>query len=140
MTRDFAEPDFALLDEPSMGLVPTLFKKAFHIIANLKSQGGRKSLLKEFGIAVLNAPDYGCALENSMVAEYRRAGELRTAPSVTVAFLDMRHCRFVGQTLIRHPKHRDCITQGNRVLFQRFGRRRSLFDERGIVLCDLVDL
>lgn len=140
MTRDYAEPDFALLDEPSMGLAPTLVEKAFRLIANLKSQGGRKSLLEKFATAVLNAPDYGCALENSMIAEYRRAGELRTSPSVTVAFLDTRQCRFVGQTLSRHLEHRDCITQCNHMLFQRFGHRRSLFDERAIVLRDLIDL
>ena len=140
MTRDYVEPDLALFDGPSMGLAPTLVEKALRIIANLKSRGVRILLLEKFAATELNAPDCGYALENGTIAEHSRVGELRNSPSVTVAFLDTCQCGFVGQTLSRHLEHSDCITQCNRVLFQRFRRSSGFFDQRSIVLRDFVDL
>ncbi|MFL9907871.1 hypothetical protein [Paraburkholderia sp. RL17-337-BIB-A] len=91
MTRDYAEPNFPLLDEPSrLRSHQRSSKKLFAPLRISKSQGGTKSRLQKSGTAGLNAHDFGCALKNSMIAEYRWARELRTCPLVTVAFLETR--------------------------------------------------
>ena len=80
-------PEFVLLDEPSMGLAPILVEEVFKIIQRLKSEGVTMLLVEQFAAAALNVADYGYVLENGKISVHGPAEQLKNDPAVKAAYL-----------------------------------------------------
>ncbi len=85
-----SRPEMILLDEPSMGLAPTLVEEIFAIVNDLNEKEGVSFLLAEQNTNVaLRFAHYGYILENGRVVMDGPAGELRENPDVKEFYLGM---------------------------------------------------
>jgi len=85
-----SRPETILLDEPSMGLAPTLVEEIFEIVHNLNENEGVSFLLAEQNTNVaLRFAHYGYILENGRVVMDGPAAELRENPDVKEFYLGM---------------------------------------------------
>ena len=85
------DPEVLLLDEPSMGLAPTLVAEVFRIIDRLKATGTTMLLVEQFAAAALAVADYGYVLENGRITVHGVAARLRDDPAVRTAYLGGSH-------------------------------------------------
>jgi branched-chain amino acid transport system ATP-binding protein len=82
-----SEPRLLLLDEPSLGLAPTIVRDIFRVIRSLKTSGMSLLLVEQNARAALNVADYGYVLEAGQVVAHGPAQELQQSRMVIEAYL-----------------------------------------------------
>jgi branched-chain amino acid transport system ATP-binding protein len=84
-----AKPLLLMLDEPSLGLAPTIVRQIFHVIADLKSTGVSILLVEQNARAALQIADYGYVLEMGEFVMEGRASDLAASPRVVESYLGL---------------------------------------------------
>jgi branched-chain amino acid transport system ATP-binding protein len=82
-----ARPKLMLLDEPSMGLAPTLVEQIFTIISELKARGLTVLLVEQNANAALAIADRGYVIETGRIVMSGPGRELSNDPRVRSAYL-----------------------------------------------------
>ncbi len=82
-----SRPRLMMLDEPSLGLMPTLVKKVFEIIKEIHAEGTTILLVEQNARKALAVADRGYVLETGNIVLYGAAEELRNNDEVRKAYL-----------------------------------------------------
>jgi branched-chain amino acid transport system ATP-binding protein len=85
-----AEPRLLLLDEPSMGLAPTLVEQILETVARLRAEGVAILLVEQNAVAALSLADRGWVLETGRIARAGTGRALLDDPAVQAAYLGIR--------------------------------------------------
>jgi branched-chain amino acid transport system ATP-binding protein len=82
-----SKPKLLLLDEPSLGLAPTIVREIFSIIQNLRARGVTILLVEQNANLALQIADRGYVLEAGCITLSGAASELITDERVKKAYL-----------------------------------------------------
>ncbi|ALL68403.1 Branched-chain amino acid transport ATP-binding protein LivF [Paraburkholderia caribensis MBA4] len=82
-----AEPKLLLLDEPSMGLAPSIVDEIFKIIGKLKASGMTILVVEQSVKRALDAADYAYVLELGHIVAQGSAAELLRGTDLTQLYL-----------------------------------------------------
>ena len=82
-----SRPRLMMLDEPSLGLMPTLVKEVFEIIKEIHAGGTTILLVEQNARKALAVADRGYVLETGKIVLYGVAEELRNNDEVRKAYL-----------------------------------------------------
>jgi len=82
-----SRPRLMLLDEPSMGLAPTIVVRIFKIIKRIREIGTTVLLVEQNANAALKAADRAYVLETGAIVKSGPAPQLRRDPEVKAAYL-----------------------------------------------------
>ena len=82
-----ARPEILLLDEPSMGLAPTLVRQIFQIIKEINQQGTTVLLVEQNAVQALSLAHRAYVLELGRVVRSAPARDLLADPAVRAAYL-----------------------------------------------------
>jgi ABC-type branched-subunit amino acid transport system ATPase component/ABC-type branched-subunit amino acid transport system permease subunit len=82
-----AKPKILLLDEPSLGLAPTLINELFSALAELRNEGMTILLVDQMAASALSVADRGYVLDCGRVVHEGSAEELRNNPALEQAYL-----------------------------------------------------
>ena len=82
-----ARPQILLLDEPSMGLAPTLVRQIFTIIKEINEQGTTVLLVEQNAVQALSLAHRAYVLELGRVVRSAPARDLLADPAVRAAYL-----------------------------------------------------
>jgi branched-chain amino acid transport system ATP-binding protein len=82
-----ARPRLLLLDEPSLGLAPTVVETIFNIIQEINKQGVTILLVEQNAHLALNIAHHGYVLETGTVVQSGTGTELLRSPEVRKAYL-----------------------------------------------------
>src|SRR5262249_8626891 len=82
-------PQLLMLDEPSLGLAPTIVRDICHSIADLKRTGVSILLVEQNARAALQIADYGYVLEMGEFVLQGPASELAVSPRVIESYLGL---------------------------------------------------
>jgi len=82
-----SNPKIVLLDEPSMGLAPTLVKEIFQIIKELRDDGVTILLVEQNASMALNLADRAYVLETGYISLQGRASDLLNDDQVRKSYL-----------------------------------------------------
>lgn len=82
-----SQPDLLLVDEPSLGLAPTLVDKVYELLNELRQQGLSMLIVEQEVIRVLNFADRAYAMANGQIVLSGGAEELRTSDDVKNFYL-----------------------------------------------------
>ena len=82
-----AKPKVLLLDEPSMGLAPTLVAAVFEIVKRLRAEGLSIVLVEQNARQALAISDYAYVLERGVIVKEGPSPALAADPAVTAAYL-----------------------------------------------------
>ncbi len=82
-----ARPKLLLLDEPSLGLAPTLVETIFNTIQEINKQGVTILLVEQNAHLALNIAHHGYVLETGSVVQTGTGQELLHSPEVRKAYL-----------------------------------------------------
>jgi branched-chain amino acid transport system ATP-binding protein len=85
-----ARPKLILLDEPSMGLAPTLVKTIFEIIQSINREGTTVLLVEQNASMALSIAQTGYVIETGRVVLQDSAQNLIINPKVQEAYLGKR--------------------------------------------------
>jgi branched-chain amino acid transport system ATP-binding protein len=80
-------PKLLLMDEPSMGLAPTLVNDLFRTIQEIHDEGMTILLVEQNASAALRIADYGYVLETGTIVLEATAAELRANQDIRKAYL-----------------------------------------------------
>jgi branched-chain amino acid transport system ATP-binding protein len=94
-----ARPRIMLLDEPSLGLAPSLIGEIFGLLKRIKQEQATTLLIAEQNAAVLQIADYGYVLQNGRVTASGTAAELAADSGLRGAYLGLDGA---GSFLSRH--------------------------------------
>jgi branched-chain amino acid transport system ATP-binding protein len=83
------KPKLLLLDEPSLGLSPTLVDQILQAIASLKADGVTILLIEQNASAALEISDRGYVLESGRIVLEGSGKELLSDPKVRAAYLGL---------------------------------------------------
>jgi branched-chain amino acid transport system ATP-binding protein len=83
------KPKLLLLDEPSLGLSPTLVDQILEAIASLKADGVTILLIEQNANAALEISDRGYVLESGRIVLEGSGRELLSDPKVRAAYLGL---------------------------------------------------
>lgn len=81
------KPKLLLLDEPSLGLSPTLVDQILEAIATLRAEGVTILLVEQNANAALEIADRGYVLESGRIVIEGKGSDLLSDPRVKVAYL-----------------------------------------------------
>ena len=81
------EPQVLVLDEPSMGLAPSIVDLVFDAIVALHKQGQSILLVEQNAAIALSVCDYGYVMRRGEIVVEGTAAELRESPEVMKAYL-----------------------------------------------------
>lgn len=81
------DPRCILLDEPSMGLAPSMVDIVFEAIQAVHAQGLSILLVEQNAALALDIATYAYVLERGRIAVHGRPEELRESPEVAAAYL-----------------------------------------------------
>jgi len=84
-----AEPRLLLLDEPSMGLAPTLVEQILETVARLRAEGVTILLVEQNAVAALSLADRAWVLETGRIARAGTGRALLEDPAVKAAYLGL---------------------------------------------------
>jgi branched-chain amino acid transport system ATP-binding protein len=84
MTR----PQLLLLDEPSMGLSPSMIETIFEVIRKVSAQGVTILLVEQNALIALETANRAYVMESGKIALSGNAGDVLHDPQVQVAYLD----------------------------------------------------
>lgn len=82
-----SEPEFIMLDEPSMGLAPVIVKQVFRIIKQINAAGTTILLIEQNARQALGISDYTYVLENGHITLEGPSAQLLADPAVQKAYL-----------------------------------------------------
>jgi branched-chain amino acid transport system permease protein len=82
-----AHPKILLLDEPSLGLAPSIIAELYEILADLRDEGVTILLVDQMATLALAIADRGYVLENGHVVKSGDAAALRDDASIEAAYL-----------------------------------------------------
>ena len=82
-----AKPKVLLLDEPSLGLAPTLVNKLFSVLADMRDEGITILLVDQMAGLALSVADRGYVLESGRVVHEGLAGAIQDDPEIERAYL-----------------------------------------------------
>ena len=82
-----ARPKLLLLDEPSLGLAPTIVETIFNIIQEINKQGVTILLVEQNAHLALGIANHGYVLETGTVVQTGTGQELLRSPEVRKAYL-----------------------------------------------------
>ncbi|MGQ9457786.1 MAG: ABC transporter ATP-binding protein [Anaerolineae bacterium] len=82
-----ARPKLLMLDEPSLGLMPTLVKEIFRIVEEIHAEGTTVLLVEQNARKALAVADYAYVLETGRIVLEGPAEELRESDQVRKAYL-----------------------------------------------------
>jgi branched-chain amino acid transport system ATP-binding protein len=82
-----SRPRLMLLDEPSMGLAPTIVVRIFKIVRRIRELGTTVLLVEQNANAALKTADRAYVLETGAIVKSGVARELRRDPEVKAAYL-----------------------------------------------------
>jgi branched-chain amino acid transport system ATP-binding protein len=82
-----SRPKLMLLDEPSMGLAPTIVVRIFKIVKRIRELGTTVLLVEQNANAALKTADRAYVLETGAIVKSGVASELRRDPEVKAAYL-----------------------------------------------------
>ena len=83
------KPKLLLLDEPSLGLSPTLVDQILEAIASLKADGVTILLIEQNANAALEISDRGYVLESGRIVLEGSGKQLLSDPKVRAAYLGL---------------------------------------------------
>ena len=84
-----ARPKLLMLDEPSLGLAPSIVRDIYHVIADLKKTGVSILLVEQNARAALQIADYGYVLETGEFVLEGSAADLANNPRVIETYLGL---------------------------------------------------
>lgn len=84
-----ARPDCLLLDEPSLGLAPTLVEQIFSVVRELKAGGTTVLLVEQNAFGALSIADRGYVMETGRITISGPAAELIADERVKEAYLGL---------------------------------------------------
>jgi len=82
-----ARPRILLLDEPSLGLAPTLINELFSVLAELRDDGITILLVDQMAALALSVADRGYVFESGRIVHEGTAQEIRSEPALERAYL-----------------------------------------------------
>ena len=82
-----SSPEILLLDEPSMGLAPTLVREILNLLRRLRERGLTMLLVEQNAAAALKVADRGYVLERGRIVIEGSSSELLGNPRVRQAYL-----------------------------------------------------
>ena len=82
-----SQPRLLMLDEPSLGLAPTVVREIFAIIAGLRKAGVSILLVEQNARAALQTADVGFVLETGELVHHGPAAELMHDPRLIATYL-----------------------------------------------------
>jgi branched-chain amino acid transport system ATP-binding protein len=82
-----AKPRILLLDEPSLGLAPSMINELFEILAELRDEGTTILLVDQMAALALALADRGYVLESGRVVRAGAASALAQDPELEAAYL-----------------------------------------------------
>ena len=82
-----SRPRVLLLDEPSLGLAPTLINGLFEVLAALRDEGTTIVLVDQMAAMALSVADRGYVVESGRVVHEGTAADLQRDPAVEQAYL-----------------------------------------------------
>ena len=82
-----SEPEFIMLDEPSMGLAPVIVKQVFRIIKQINAAGTTILLIEQNARQALGISAYTYVLENGHITLEGPSAQLLADPAVQKAYL-----------------------------------------------------
>jgi branched-chain amino acid transport system ATP-binding protein len=82
-----SKPDLLLVDEPSLGLAPTLVDKVYELLNELKQQGLSMLIVEQEVVRVLNFTDRAYAMANGSIVLSGRSEDLRNSDDVKDFYL-----------------------------------------------------
>ncbi|HEV2548762.1 MAG TPA: ABC transporter ATP-binding protein [Stellaceae bacterium] len=104
------EPRLLVLDEPSLGLSPTLVTEVFALVQKLRMKGIGILLSEQNARMSLAIADRGYVLEMGRVALSGSGRELAANPAVVERYLGMGHAASAGTTADRATRHRQLVS------------------------------
>jgi branched-chain amino acid transport system ATP-binding protein len=81
------DPDILLLDEPSLGLAPTLVEQIFETIKEINEAGTSIFLVEQNAVMAFSVADRGYVLETGSILLEGTVAELRENPQVQAAYM-----------------------------------------------------
>jgi ABC-type branched-subunit amino acid transport system ATPase component len=81
-----ARPKILLLDEPSLGLAPSIVDDVFRVIADLRDEGRTILLVDQLASHALVVADRGYVLEQGQVVVTGTSDRLRQMPALEAAY------------------------------------------------------
>jgi len=81
-----AKPDILLLDEPSLGLAPSMIAELFEALADLRDEGVTVLIVDQMANLALTVADRGYVLESGQVIHAGPATELKNDPAIERAY------------------------------------------------------
>lgn len=82
-----ANPRILLLDEPSLGLAPSIIAELYDVLADLRDEGVTVLLVDQMATLALAIADRAYVLENGRVVKSGQASELQKDTSIEAAYL-----------------------------------------------------
>lgn len=82
-----AKPQVMMLDEPSLGLAPTIINEVFTVLADLRDEGVTILLVDQMAVLALAVADRAYVLESGHVVREGSAAELRGDKALEAAYL-----------------------------------------------------
>lgn len=82
-----AEPDYLLMDEPSLGLAPQIVEQIRDLIVKIKDSGVGVLLVEQNAAMALSIADHGYVMENGKIVMDAPADELREDDDIKAFFL-----------------------------------------------------
>lgn len=82
-----AQPEALLLDEPSLGLAPSMIGELYDILADLRDEGVTILIVDQMANLALTVADRGYVLENGRVIQEGSSKMLKDDPSIKGAYL-----------------------------------------------------
>lgn len=82
-----AKPKILLLDEPSLGLAPSMIGELYDVLADLRDEGVTVLIVDQMANLALTVADRGYVLESGRIAHAGAADELKNDPTIERAYL-----------------------------------------------------
>lgn len=82
-----SNPDFLLLDEPSLGLAPILVREVFEIVNDLAAEGKTILIVEQMAVQALEVADRAYVIETGSITLEGTGQELIEDPRVKAAYL-----------------------------------------------------
>jgi ABC-type branched-subunit amino acid transport system ATPase component len=82
-----AHPTILMLDEPSLGLAPSLIQNLYTTLAELRDEGMTVLLVDQMAALALGVADRAFVLESGTISEGGSAAEIREQPGLERAYL-----------------------------------------------------
>jgi branched-chain amino acid transport system ATP-binding protein len=101
-----AQPDYLLLDEPSLGLAPLLVEQIRDLIVEINQQGTSILLVEQNAMMALAIASHGYVLETGQIVMDKPSAELREDDDIREFYLGLAEEGAVSFRDVKHYKRR----------------------------------